>query len=101
MIEEARNARDATLIAVAFDAGARSGELRDLTVGDVSDAENGLRVFVDGKRDSAPYFSFQASPTFSVGCPTIGGVKLSRNRQAAAELSGDGNSPFLLVLLSV
>jgi len=24
-----------------------------------------------------------------------GGVKLSRNRQAAAELSGDDNSPFL------
>jgi len=49
MIEEARNARDGALIAVAFDAGARSGELQDLTVGDVSDAENGLRVFVDGK----------------------------------------------------
>ncbi|PSQ27810.1 integrase [Halobacteriales archaeon QS_9_68_17] len=49
MIEEARNARDAALIAVAFDAGARSGELQDLTVGDVSDAENGLRVFVNGK----------------------------------------------------
>jgi len=30
-----------------------------------------------------------------------GGVKLSRNRQAAAELSGDGNSPFLLAFLSV
>lgn len=49
MIEETRNARDAALIAVAFDAGARSGELQNLTVGDVSDAENGLRVFVDGK----------------------------------------------------
>jgi len=49
MIEEARNARNAALTAVAFDAGARSGELQDLIVGDVSDAENGLRVFVDGK----------------------------------------------------
>ncbi|WP_058825923.1 tyrosine-type recombinase/integrase [Haloferax sp. Q22] len=49
MIEETRNARDAALVAVAFDAGARSGELQDLTVGDVTDAKNGLRVFVDGK----------------------------------------------------
>ncbi|MDS0243042.1 MULTISPECIES: tyrosine-type recombinase/integrase [unclassified Haloferax] len=49
MIEETRNARDAALIAVAFDAGARSGELQDLTVGDVTDAKNGLRIFVDGK----------------------------------------------------
>jgi hypothetical protein len=30
-----------------------------------------------------------------------GGAKLSRNRQAAAELSGEGNSPFLLGFLSV
>lgn len=49
MIEETRNSRDAALIAVAFDAGARSGELQNLTVGDVSDAKNGLRIFVDGK----------------------------------------------------
>lgn len=49
MIEETRNARDAALIAVAFDAGARSGELQELTVGDVTDAKNGLRIFVDGK----------------------------------------------------
>lgn len=50
MIEEARNSRDAALIAVAFDAGARSGELQALTVGDVSDAKHGLRIFVDGKK---------------------------------------------------
>jgi integrase len=49
MIEESRNSRDAALTAVAFDAGARSGELQDLTIGDVSDAKHGLRVFVDGK----------------------------------------------------
>jgi hypothetical protein len=30
-----------------------------------------------------------------------GGAKLSRNRQAAAKLSGDGNSLFLLAFLSV
>ena len=32
-----------------FDAGARSGELQELTVGDVNDHKHGLRIFVDGK----------------------------------------------------
>ncbi|WP_416840154.1 tyrosine-type recombinase/integrase [Haloferax sp. DFSO52] len=49
MIDESRNSRDAALIAVAFDAGARSGELKELTVGDVNDHRHGLQVFVDGK----------------------------------------------------
>ena len=49
MIEETRNTRDAALIAIAFDSGARSGELQDLTVGDVSDHEHGLMIRVDGK----------------------------------------------------
>jgi len=50
MIDETKNARDAALIAVAFDSGARSGELKSLTVGDVSDHEQGLQIFVDGKK---------------------------------------------------
>ncbi|MBX0303714.1 tyrosine-type recombinase/integrase [Haloarcula salinisoli] len=50
MTDEARNSRDAALITVAFDAGARSGELQSLTVGDISDAKHGLRIFVDGKK---------------------------------------------------
>jgi hypothetical protein len=50
MIDETKNARDAALIAVAFDSGARSGELKALTVGDVSDHEHGLQIFVDGKK---------------------------------------------------
>ena len=49
MIDEARNSRDAALIAVAFDSGARSGELQALTVGDVSDHDHGLQMLVDGK----------------------------------------------------
>lgn len=49
MIEACKNARDAALIAVAFDAGARSGELQELAVGDVNDHKHGLRIFVDGK----------------------------------------------------
>lgn len=50
MIDATRNARDAALIAVAFDSGARSGELEDLRVGDVSDHDHGLQIFVDGKK---------------------------------------------------
>lgn len=49
MIERSRNSRDKALIAVAFDAGARSGELRELTVGDVNDHQHGLQIMVDGK----------------------------------------------------
>ena len=49
MIEASRNARDAALIAVAFDSGARSTELKDLTIGNVSEYEHGLRLLVDGK----------------------------------------------------
>jgi hypothetical protein len=50
MIDECRNSRDAAMIAVAFDSGARSGELQNLTVGDVNDHEHGLQIMVDGKR---------------------------------------------------
>jgi len=49
MIDETMNARDAALIAVAFDSGARSGELLDLRVGDVADHKHGLQITVDGK----------------------------------------------------
>lgn len=49
MIEHTRNARDAALIGVQYEAGMRGGELYDLTIGDVSDARHGLRIRVDGK----------------------------------------------------
>jgi integrase len=49
MIEAARWARDRAMIAVAWDSGVRSGEFRDLTLGDVSDHDRGLRITVDGK----------------------------------------------------
>lgn len=49
MIEETRNNRDAALIAVAWDSGARGGEITDLTVGDVTDSRHGLKITVDGK----------------------------------------------------
>lgn len=43
------NARDAALLAVAWDAGPRSGELEALSVGDVSDHRFGKLIHVDGK----------------------------------------------------
>ncbi|WP_224449307.1 site-specific integrase [Haloprofundus salilacus] len=49
MIDATYNARDAAMIAVAWDAGARSGEFRDLRVGDITDHKHGLRITVDGK----------------------------------------------------
>lgn len=49
MIDAALNARDKALIAVAWDSGARSGELQDLSIGDVADHPHGLQITVDGK----------------------------------------------------
>jgi len=49
MVEATHNNRDAALIAVAWDAGCRSGEFRDLAVGDVTDHKHGLQITVNGK----------------------------------------------------
>ena len=49
MIDACRNSRDKALIAVAFDSGARSGEIQDLTIRDVNDHDYGLQIMVDGK----------------------------------------------------
>lgn len=49
MIDATLNARDAAFIAVAWDSGARNGELRDLRVGDVTDHKHRHQVTVDGK----------------------------------------------------
>ena len=45
-----RNPRDQALIAVAYDLGARPGELYNIRVGDVLDDELGVQILVDGKR---------------------------------------------------
>jgi integrase len=49
MIDAANNNRDAAIIAVAWDAGCRSGEFRSLEVGDITDHKHGLQITVDGK----------------------------------------------------
>ncbi|MFB6312114.1 MAG: tyrosine-type recombinase/integrase [Salinirussus sp.] len=49
MIDATTNTRDAALIATAWDSGARSGELRKLTVGDVTDNRDELQLTLSGK----------------------------------------------------
>ncbi|MFD1512488.1 tyrosine-type recombinase/integrase [Halomarina rubra] len=49
MIETCHNNRDKAMLAVAWDAGTRSGEFRDLQVRDVTDHTHGLQITVDGK----------------------------------------------------
>ncbi|KZN25590.1 integrase [Haladaptatus sp. R4] len=49
MVKGTRNSRDAALVTVAWDSGARPGELQSLTVGDVTDYKHGLQVTVEGK----------------------------------------------------
>jgi hypothetical protein len=50
MIEAVHNARDKALLAVAWDAGPRAGELLALRVGDVSDGTHGKQLSLDGKQ---------------------------------------------------
>jgi len=50
MLDACRNFRDEAVISLAFDIGPRSGELQDLTIGDLADHDYGLQVTVDGKR---------------------------------------------------
>ncbi|WP_248895372.1 tyrosine-type recombinase/integrase [Haloplanus halobius] len=49
MIEATRYSRDAALIATAWDSGARSGEIRGLSVGDVTDHRHGYQLTFQGK----------------------------------------------------
>ena len=49
MIEATNYSRDAALIATAWDSGARSGEIRGLTIGDVTDHQHGYQLTFQGK----------------------------------------------------
>jgi len=62
MIDETMNARDAALLAVAWDSGARSGELQELTVGDVTDHKHGHQITVDGKQGQRSVLLITATP---------------------------------------
>lgn len=64
MLERARYSRDQAMIAVAWDLGARAGELHDLRVGDVTDHKYGLQITVDGKQG-------MRSPTLVTSVPQL------------------------------
>lgn len=64
MIDATRNSRDAAIIAVAWNLGARPFEFQDITVGDIVDSEHGLQVTVHGKRG-------QRSPTLVNAVPHL------------------------------
>lgn len=75
MLKQCRHSRDEAMIAVSWDLGARSGEMRDLRVGDVSEHKYGLQVTVDGKTG-------QRSPTLITSVPQL-------NRWLADHPNGD------------
>lgn len=52
MASAARNARDAALCVVAMELGARSSELRQLKIGDIHDGKQGVRVRIDGAKNT-------------------------------------------------
>ncbi|RDZ53089.1 integrase [Haloferax sp. Atlit-4N] len=64
MLQKCRYSRDAAMIAVSWDLGARSGEMRELRVGDVTDHKYGLQVSLDGKTG-------QRSPTVINAVPYL------------------------------
>jgi len=51
-IDACHNARDAALIALLYETGARIGELIDVTVGDIEDRKHGMKITIDGKTGS-------------------------------------------------
>ena len=54
MIKAETNPRTKALIAIAFDTGARSGELFGMKYGDFIDSDTGLKLTVDGKTGKRP-----------------------------------------------
>lgn len=50
MVDASPNSRDAAMLALGLDAGPRGGEFYDIKVGDLTDADQGLQLWVDGKR---------------------------------------------------
>jgi integrase len=95
MIDACANHRDKALIALAFDAGPRPGELYDLTVDSIADHKYGLQLTVDGKRGrrspvlvpSVPYVNQwlqlhprSDDPGAPLFCDLRDGTSISNNR---------------------
>lgn len=62
MLDECRHHRDKALIAVSWDTGARSGEIRNLTIGDIADHKYGLQISVDGKKGERSIILISGAP---------------------------------------
>lgn len=64
LIDACRNNRDAALVSVLWESGARIGELIDLTVGDLEDNPNekGLKLVIDGKTGPRRLRLIEAAP---------------------------------------
>jgi len=80
MIQSCHNNRDRALIALAFDAGPRGGELKSLCVGDIQDGDHGLRVTLEGKQGRRRSRSSPRPRTSTAGSPTIRGRTTTRLR---------------------
>ncbi len=61
-LNNAKYARNKAAVAVDWDAGPRSEEFRDLTVGDVSDHKYGMEITVDGKKGRRPIVLITSVP---------------------------------------
>lgn len=61
MTDAVHSQRDKALIAVAWDSGARAGELLSLRIGDVSDGKHGMQLSLDGKQGQRSVTLFVAS----------------------------------------
>jgi len=64
MLDKCRHSRDKAMIAVSWDLGGRSEEVRELRVGDITDHKYGLQASVDGKTG-------QRSPTLITSTPYL------------------------------
>jgi len=62
MLEACHNARDQALIAVQFEAGLRGGELWNLRVGDIFDADHSVGIHADGKEGEKPVHLIMSVP---------------------------------------
>jgi integrase len=62
MLDACHNPRDRALIAVQFEAGLRGGELWNLRVGDIFDAEHSVGIHSDGKKGEKPVHLVMSVP---------------------------------------
>ncbi|WP_436903568.1 tyrosine-type recombinase/integrase [Halovenus halobia] len=62
VLDNAKYPRNKAAVAVDWDAGPRSGEFRELQVGDVGDHKYGMEIMVDGKQGQHPVVLISSVP---------------------------------------